>query len=94
MPPPVNRSGQMASSATNLQPHTLFHTHTHTHTLQAEPQLSLVVSCSYASLILSLRAAGEQYICATFTCDVGTEIEMMELPFEPAIQLSDIPGHK
>lgn len=51
-----------------------------------------VVACSSSSLILSLRAAGERYICATFTCDVSTEIEVMEPAFEQTIQLSDIPG--
>ena len=61
-------------------PPTHTHTHTHTHTLlpEAQPQclVALVVACSSTSLILSLRAAGESYICATFACDVSTEIEV------------------
>lgn len=72
------------------------HTLTHTHTLvpEAQPQclVVVVVACSSPSLILSLRAAGESYICAALACDVGTEIEVKEPAFEPTIQLSDIPG--
>lgn len=74
--------------------HTLAHLHAQTHAPRAQPLclVVVVVACSGASLILSLRAAGESYICAAFACDVGTEIEEKEPPFEPTIQLPDISG--
>lgn len=87
-----NRPGQMASPPTNPLRHT--HIYMRRHKPQAQPRclVVVVVACSSTSLILSLRAAGESYICAAFACDVSTEIEVKEPVFEPTIQHSDIPG--
>lgn len=97
-----NRPGQMASPPTNPTLHTRACAHTGTHVCmhvqirmpEAQPQclVAVVVACSSSNLILSLRAAGESYICATFACDVCTEIEVKEPAFEPTIQLCDNSG--
>lgn len=73
---------------------TRVHMHIQRHMPGAQPQclVAVVVACSSTSLILSLRAAGENYICATFACDVCTEIEVKEPVFEPTIQLTDNSG--
>lgn len=48
---------------------------------QLEHLFLIVIACSSTTLILSLRAAGEIYICAALACDLGSEIEVKEPAF-------------